>query len=215
VSTTARRWPRLASTVIIAAVAAGAAVVAVSAGSPQSPAQAAAAAGEAAECATAADPQAPGEGSVDAFLKVDGVTGGSTDGRFHGASEIRSVRAGISSTSCEITSGVSVPEVIVVEKAVDRASVTFAALAATGKHFRDAKISFRITDSKSLVFLTYTLYDARVLSVRQVFRGGIPAEVVTFAYASIMYEYVPRKNDGSPGAAIEMCFDFKANKECG
>jgi type VI secretion system secreted protein Hcp len=217
VTTSARRWPTLASGAV-AAIIAGAAIVALSMGGAQPPARAALNGPINQPCPPAAEPQAPIARTADVFLQVDDIKGDSNDAKFKGYSEVVALHAGVAAGpagACDMNSVNAAADPIVLEKPVDRASPQLARLASNGKHFKKATVNFRAAaGGKPVQFLTYTLEDGRVLSVRQVYRGATLTEVLTLGFARLKYEYVPIKADGSGDAPVLFCYDYAANKDC-
>jgi type VI secretion system secreted protein Hcp len=170
-----------------------------------------------AACPVQADP-APLTRTANAFARIDGVPGDSTNAQHAGEVDLTGVRAGLIGGGAALCGAGGAGKVnfdpIVVEKQVDRASVLLAARATLGTHLRTVRITLSSTGATPIAFLTYDLSDVRVVSIRQVKRGNTLTEEVAFDFTRIAYTFVPQNPDGSPGAAIPFCFDVVANRSC-
>ncbi len=98
-------------------------------------------------------------------------------------------------------------------KRIDKASPKLLGSMATGAHIKTATLEVVNRNDGSLVLLV-KLSDLLVSSVDQVNEGGGDGgslgETLSLNFAKIDYSYVPRKSDGSSGAAINFAYDLKA-----
>ena len=64
-------------------------------------------------------------------------------------------------------------------------------------------------------FLSITLKDVLISSVNDIDTAVAPrpAESVAFAFAKVIYQYVPQKPNGTPDTPVTLKWDVAANKE--
>src|SRR5262245_25389380 len=134
------------------------------------------------------------------FLKMEGVTGESTDALHPGEIQLESFSWGASRTS---SAGVplGVQDFHVVMR-VNKASPQLLALAALGQHIPTAVLSERRLVGSQQDFLTWTFTDVFVSSFQTRDLGGLPAEEVTFSFATLVQSYRPLRADGTLGEPI-------------
>lgn len=158
--------------------------------------------------------------ATDAFLKVDGIKGESTDA-FHkdeielvgwswGASEVFIVSGGGGTVG-----GKPKFTDLVVTKHVDKASPKLLRACLKVTHISEVVLTQRKAGSGKVNFLVITLKDALVTSLNDVDSEATarPTETVQFNFAKIIYEVIPQKPNGQPDTPVIVRWDVAANKE--
>lgn len=163
--------------------------------------------------------------AFDAFLKVDGVDGESTDDKHKSWIEILSFSAGATqpaSATRSSSGGASAERVDLhdfsIVKALDKASPKLFEACCTGKHFKEIKIELCRAGGDKVKYMEYKLEEAIVHSIRP---GGsshgaetLPLEEVSFDYGKIQMTYTQQKRaDGSGGGSVPAGWDATANKK--
>lgn len=159
-------------------------------------------------------------GTVSYFLKIDGITGDSTDVQYKNAIDVNSYAwsKGVPGLQQSVTvSGGGVGKVqlhdIYFTETVSKASPQLMTAAANGKHFKEAVLSVRKTGEKQNQFLTIKLSDVIVSSYRTAAdNGNVPTDEFSLNFAKIDYSYTPQKADGTSDTPVTGLFDFKLNK---
>jgi type VI secretion system secreted protein Hcp len=157
-------------------------------------------------------------GTVDAFMKIDGIPGESADSKHKGQIEIESFSFGL--THAPVASpgggggaGKAEFSSFRFEKLYDRSSPELFHAAASGEHIKTATITFRRRGAQQQEFLTYKFEDVQVDRYEQ---GGSKEppllEDVGFSFSKVEIEYRPQNPDGSLGASVKTGWDVKANK---
>ena len=157
--------------------------------------------------------------AFDAFLKIDGIKGESTDDKHKDEIEIESFSWGatqagtmafgggagagkVQFTGFNFTTGLS------------KASPMLFLKCATGEHIKSAILSGRKAGGEQQDFLKITLSDVLVSSYQS---GGsssseLPMEQISLNYSKIEFEYKQQKPDGSLDAAVRAGWDLKTSK---
>jgi type VI secretion system secreted protein Hcp len=150
---------------------------------------------------------AHGFAAVDAFLKLDGIDGESTDDTHKNEILIESWSFGVvprSSATGQQTSARPCISDISLVKLVDKASPVLFAYAATGSHIPNAVLTVRKRGENPIEYLTVTLKDVLVSSVNSTSSGGdSPAESVSFSFQEIKISYTPQKPDGTSAQPVQ------------
>jgi type VI secretion system secreted protein Hcp len=104
----------------------------------------------------------PGGPSADIFLKLDGIPGDSTDAQHKGEIDVEAVAYGTK------RSGNRRIATIRIDKVYDSSSPKLLAASATGRHIKNATITFRLSGAPAdSAFLTYHLSNVLVSSYEQ------------------------------------------------
>jgi type VI secretion system secreted protein Hcp len=107
-------------------------------------------------------PQQAGGPNADIFLKLDGISGDSTDDKHKGEIDLEAVAYDVKHSSKSTTA------LLRIDKVYDSSSPKLLSAAATGRHIKSGTITFRVSDSSSdSDFLTYKLSDIAVSSYEQ------------------------------------------------
>jgi len=159
----------------------------------------------------------------DAFLKIDGIPGESTDDRYTGwievvaySHELEQEVGGPASTSGGASAGRCDHGPFVVTKLLDKASPKIAEACCKGAHIKLVELSLNRAGGDKLEYMNYKLHSAMVTSVRS--RGDtggkdtMPAEEIQFTYAGIEWTYTQQKRtDGTGGGKVAAGWDLVKN----
>jgi type VI secretion system secreted protein Hcp len=161
--------------------------------------------------------------AVDAFLKIEGIDGESTDLQHKDAIEISSFSFGVSNptTISSATGGAGAGKAQFQDfhftSSMTKASPKLMLSCATGTHIKKAELFCRKAGGNErapVEFLKITLTDVLVSSYQT---GGsndiIPTDQFSLNYAKIEFDYTPQKSDGSLDSAVTASWDLKANKK--
>jgi type VI secretion system secreted protein Hcp len=160
--------------------------------------------------------------AFDAFLKIDGIDGESTDDAHQAWIEVLSYSHGLSqmSSGSRSSSGAATGERcdhqdFSVVKAIDSASPPLYLHCCNGKHIKEVKLTLNRAGEDKNEFMSYTMSDVIVSSISPGGSGGsdFATEAVTFNYGTIKWEY--QKTDpktGAPVGAVQSGWDQEANK---
>src|SRR5262249_37147296 len=156
---------RVASAAVVGAVA-SAAVLLLAGAVPLVPAQAAPVPAPQASCPAPVDPRAITRSSQ-AFARIDGIQGDSTNAKHAGEVELASVRFALLSGGsglCGAAAARATFGPIVLEKRLDIATVPLTRAATLGTHIPHTRIQLVSTGTAPLTFMTYDLTDVTVAS---------------------------------------------------
>jgi type VI secretion system secreted protein Hcp len=156
--------------------------------------------------------------AFDAFLKIDGIKGESTDDKHKDEIEIESFSWGATQSGTLAFGGgggagkVQFSGFNFTTK-MTKASPMLFLKCATGEHIKEAILSGRKAGGTQQDFLKITLSDVLVSSYQTGGSGGsdLPMEQVSINFAKIEFEYKPQKPDGSLDAAVRAGWDLKSN----
>ncbi|MCW3055278.1 MAG: hypothetical protein JWN14_4448 [Chthonomonadales bacterium] len=130
--------------------------------------------------------------AFDAFLKIDGIKGESTDKGHSGEIEIESFSWGVSAPTSNTGGGAGVGKVVfsdlTIVKVVDTASPALFSTADSGKLLPAVQLTCRKAGEKQQEFLVVKLTDATVSSYREGGNrhgGEFPTEEIAFSFHKI------------------------------
>jgi type VI secretion system secreted protein Hcp len=159
--------------------------------------------------------------AFDAFLKLDTITGESTDTTFAGCMEIFSFSLGaanpvtISSASGGGGGGKASLSSLNFTKKTDSASPNLYQTCVTGAHLATGTLVLRKAGGTALVYLTYGLQVVYVDSVQWSGSTGgddTPTESVSLTFGALTIDYQPQDNTGAPkGGAIHGGWNVQTN----
>jgi len=162
--------------------------------------------------------------AFDAFLRIEGVAGESTDDQHPDWIEILSYSHALSQPigGSVSTAGGAAAErcdhgVFTVVKALDAASPLLAEACCKGSHLSEVVLSLNRAGGDKLEYMQYKMTQVLVTSVRP---GGsasgmeaLPIEEIGFSYATIDWTYTKQKReDGTGGGQIATGWDLTLNK---
>lgn len=144
--------------------------------------------------------------AFDAFLKIDGIDGESTDDKHKDEIVIESWSFGATQTLSSSTgraAGKSCLTDLVFVKHVDKASPLLLSATMVGAHIPTAVISVRKSGEGQKDYLIYTLKDVLISSVSQSAGGDVPMESVSFNFGSLKIRYESQDREGRAGPVVE------------
>ena len=158
--------------------------------------------------------------AFDAFLKMEGVDGESTDSKHKGEIEIMSFSFGATQTGTSGAGGgggagkVSMQDFHFTMK-VNKASPKLFLACASGEHIKSATLIMRPAGKSQQEYLTYKFSDLLISSyqIHGSPDSAVPMEEVSLNFAKIEIEYKPLQKDGTLGSPVKTGWDVKANKK--
>ena len=159
--------------------------------------------------------------AFDAFLKIEGVDGESTDDAHSDWIEILSYNHGVSqpissaSATGGRTGGRADFQDFSVVKTSDKATPDLNLFCCNGKHIPKVELELCLATEDKHTFMKYTLEDVIVSSISIGGGGGEdrPTESVTFCYGKFKWEYTPIDQTGKAGSATDRTWDLELNKQ--
>lgn len=161
--------------------------------------------------------------AFDAFLKIDGIPGESTDDKHKDWIEIASYNWGVSqpasataSSSGGATSERANFQDLHVTKTLDKATPKLALACADGTHIKEVTLELcRAAGGQKLKYMEYKLSNCIVSSLSgSGSGGGEPTENLAFNYGKLEVTYTQQKRaDGSGGGNVAAGWDLQSNKK--
>jgi type VI secretion system secreted protein Hcp len=159
----------------------------------------------------------------DAFLKIDGIEGESTDEKHTGWIEI--IRYGIGirqevSTTASSSGGACAERTefsdFKIRKLLDKSSPKMALLCAAGTHINEVAIELCRAGTAKQPYMVYTMKNciiSRVITTSGSDVGGeFPAETLHFNFGSIEYRYILQdRKSGGPKGNLAGGWDLQRN----
>jgi type VI secretion system secreted protein Hcp len=159
--------------------------------------------------------------AFDAFLKLDTITGESTDTSFAGSMEIFSFSLGaanpvtIGSASGGGGGGKATLNSLSFTKKTDKASPVLYQTCVTGAHLATGTVTLRKAGGSPLVYLTYGLKVVYVDSIQWSGSTGgddTPTEHVSLTFGTLTVDYQPQDNTGKAlGGAVHGGWNVQTN----
>lgn len=158
--------------------------------------------------------------AFDAFLKLDGIKGGSPDRDHKDEIEIDSFSWGASHTGTSQTgvggdSGKVVVQDFHIVKKVDSASPILFVKCAAGEHIKEANFVVRRAGGEQFEYLKYKFTDVLISSItpQGVAHGDeLPMEGLSLNFAKVEIAYRPQGPDGKSQGAVLGGWDLEANR---
>lgn len=145
--------------------------------------------------------------AFDAFLKIDGIEGESTDDKHKNEIVIESWSFGATQTLAAGGSGRSAGKSCLSDisfvKLVDKASPALLSATMTGVRIPAATISVRKAGGRQEDYLVIKMTDVLVTSVQHSGGGEMPMESLSLNFGQVKLTYHPQKADGSLADAVE------------
>jgi type VI secretion system secreted protein Hcp len=158
--------------------------------------------------------------AFDYFLRIDGVTGESTDDKHKGEIDVESFSWGESHPpSPHAGSGGGKGKVQIedlhISARTTKASPQLLIACAAGTHFKSAVLTGRRSGGKAQAdFLTFSLSDVLVTDYHVTgTEAEPPRDAVSLSFGKIEVEYKEQKADGSLGASTKVGWDVKKNQQ--
>jgi type VI secretion system secreted protein Hcp len=160
----------------------------------------------------------------DAFLKIDGIPGESTDGGHKEWIEILSYNHGISQpvSSTASSAGGAASERcahsdFVIVKYLDKASPKLYEACSTGQHIKEVTVELCRAGGDKVKYMEIKMEQCIISSVSPGGNGkekDLPSEAVSFNYGKIKWTYTQQKRaDGSGGGNVTGGWDLIENKK--
>jgi type VI secretion system secreted protein Hcp len=162
--------------------------------------------------------------AFDAFLKIDGIPGESTDDKHKDWIEVLSYSHGVqqpASVTASSAGGAGAERVnhadFVIVKHIDKASPKLYENCCTGKHLKDVTIELCRAGGDKVKYLEVKMEQVIISSVSPAGNpkgdDGFPTESVSFNYGKIKWTYTQQKRtDGSGGGNVTGGWDLTSNK---
>ncbi len=160
----------------------------------------------------------------DAFLKIDGIDGESTDDTHADWIEIDAFSHGLSQPAAGApsdrggrTSGRVDHSQFTIVKGLDKASPNIALHCCNGKHIPEVVVELCRASGDKEKYMEYKLQDVTIASVRPAGNsngdGAVPKEEVSFAYGRIDWTYVETDHaTGKPRGNVQRYWDLQKNQ---
>jgi type VI secretion system secreted protein Hcp len=159
--------------------------------------------------------------AFDAFLKIEGIPGESTDAKHAAWIEILSFSHGLSQpvsaasgTGGRTSQRVDIQDFSIV-KVLDKASPVLALHCCNGQHIPKVEMELCEASTDKHPYMKYTMEDVVVSSVRPggSTQGGDtkPLEEVSFNFGKISWEYTPIDSTGKPGSTERTGWNLTTN----
>jgi type VI secretion system secreted protein Hcp len=163
--------------------------------------------------------------AFDAFLKIDGIPGESTDDKHKDWIEVLSYGLGIqqpASATASSSGGATAERAnfqdFSITKALDKASPKLAQTCSDGTHIKQITLELCRAGGDKVKYMEYKLTNCILSSYHD---GGsstgaenLPTETVAFNYGKIEWTYTQQKRaDGSGGGQVAGGWDIEQNKK--
>jgi type VI secretion system secreted protein Hcp len=159
--------------------------------------------------------------AFDAFLKIDGITGESTDDKHKDWIEVLSYSWGANqptSGTASSSGGASAERAnfhdFTIEKTLDMASPKLAIACAGGQAFKSVSLELCRAGGDKMKYMEYKLTNCIISSITNNGGGGEPSESLSFNYGKVELTYVQQKRaDGTAGGNVAAGWDLQLNKK--
>ncbi len=160
--------------------------------------------------------------AFDAFVKIDGIPGESTDDKHKDWMEVLTFNWGANqpasataSSSGGATSERANFDNFEVTKSIDKASPKLALACADGTHIKQITVELCRAGKDKVKYMEYKLSNCIISSITNGGGGeGEPAEHLSFNYGKIEWTYTQQKrSDGSGGGNVAAGWDREGNKK--
>jgi len=157
--------------------------------------------------------------AIDAFVKIDGIEGESTDDKHAGWIETLSCNAKISqkiSSTASSAGGASAERADFSDfsfvKQIDKASPKLALACASGTHIDTIIIELCRAGSEKIKYMEYKLSNCMISEVSMATAGDFPTEEVNINFGKIQWCYTQQKRQGGGAAGnIAAGWDLQRN----
>ncbi|TJZ64240.1 Hcp family type VI secretion system effector [Chitiniphilus eburneus] len=161
--------------------------------------------------------------AFDAFIKIDGIPGESTDDKHKDWIEIKSFAHKLeqpASATASSVGGATAERVnhstFDIVHLIDKASPKLYEACCTGKHIKDVTLELCRAGGDKVKYLEVKLEQVLISKVQPNGSSndeGFPSEAVSFSYGKIKWTYTQQKReDGAGGGNVSAGWDLTANK---
>jgi type VI secretion system secreted protein Hcp len=159
--------------------------------------------------------------AFDAFLKIEGIPGESTDDKHKDWIEVLSFSNGISqpaSATASSAGGATAERAnfqdFTISKLLDKASPKLMLACADGTHIKEVKMEICRAGGDKVKYMELKLSNCIVSSVSVGGGGGEPTETTSFNFGKIEWIYTQQKRaDGSGGGQVAAGWNLETNKK--
>lgn len=159
--------------------------------------------------------EASAKGTVDSFLKIDGIPGDATADGHKDEIELLGWNFGGSNAGGFGISGpgggggkVQMNDFVFTMHADKSAPKLFEAMS-TGKHIPKATLSVRKAGGSAVDFLKWDMDNILISSFHTVGNGILPTVEISLNFAKIQAEFKTQNNDGTAGGSVKAGFDLQ------
>lgn len=160
--------------------------------------------------------------ALDAFVKIDGIPGETTDDGHKEWIQVRQIEHIMSQKASPstvdaggITAAKPEHQPLRIRKFIDKASPVLAEQCASGKHIPTVTIEFmRSSGNTRVKFMKIDLAEAIVSKIEQDGKEAgddVPSEWVSFSYGKIKWSYITHSRSGDPGGTVPGGWDLTKN----
>ena len=157
--------------------------------------------------------------AFDAFIKIGGIEGESTDDKHQGWIELLNFDIGLAQkiSSTASSSGGACAERagfndLSFEKELDKASPELALSCANGTHIDNVIIEICRAGSEKIKFMEYKLTNCMISKIITASGGAFPYDTVSINYGKIQWSYtIQKRKSGVAAGNIACCWDLQRN----
>jgi len=158
--------------------------------------------------------------AFDAFIKIDGIPGESTDDKHKDWIEVLSYSFGVSqmaSATASSSGGASAERAnfqdFSIVKTLDKASPKLTLACASGQHIKEITVELCRAGGDKVAYMEYKMNEVIISSVSVGGGGGgEPTESLTFNFGKIQWTYTQQKRaDGTAGGKVSAGWDLEKN----
>lgn len=162
--------------------------------------------------------------AADAYLKIDGILGESTDSEHKDWIEVNSFEGGlqqprsvVASTAGGATSGRANFFDLTITKFIDQATPKLSLACADGTHIKEITLAlYRASGGSKVKYMEYKLSNCIIslITPSGSDNNTLPVETVSIDYGKIEWIYTKQKRaDGSSGGQVATGWDLQTNKK--
>jgi type VI secretion system secreted protein Hcp len=157
--------------------------------------------------------------AVEYFLKIDGISGESSDEQHKGEIELESWSWGVSQSGVPLVgtgggTGKADVQDLVVTMPASKAAPKLMLSCVSGEHHKEAILTVRKAGKGQPEFLSVTMTDLIITSYQTA--GSVQSDVISdqasLAFSTIRMEFRPQKEDGTLDTPVVTGWDVKNNK---
>ncbi|MGE3163986.1 MAG: Hcp family type VI secretion system effector [Planctomycetota bacterium] len=161
------------------------------------------------------------DNSYDAFLKIDGIQGESSDDRHANEIELLAYHHGLShpvgsdaSSMGSHSAGRCHHQEFTVTKGLDLASPNLSLYCSTGKHIPEVVLSVHRAGGDKVKYYEVVMSDVLITRINPYASPGhaIPQEDVSFTYGKIVWKYTKTSMTGQAQGDVTAGYDLVKNK---